>query len=181
MVKLLRREISHPSSPDSADMTRIASGIESLDDILGGFLYSSSVFLVIGPPGIGKTTLGLKFLAESTVEAPGLHYGFYESPQRLRLKGQSLGIDIKGMEDSGALTIAWQPTTEGLLDGLGARLLGVVEDKGMKRVFIDNLSGMTRATTHPARITDFFSALINELRYRGGGIRILGDPRFIWL
>ncbi|RMR04145.1 hypothetical protein ALP93_200205 [Pseudomonas syringae pv. helianthi] len=107
--------------------------------------------------------------ATQTVEAPGLHYGFYESPQRLRLKGQSLGIDIKGMEDSGALTIAWQPTTEGLLDGLGARLLGVVEDKGMKRVFIDNLSGMTRATTHPARITDFFSALINELRSRGGG------------
>lgn len=103
---------SHPSSPDSADMTRIASGIQSLDDILGGGLHSSSVTLVIGPSGIGKTTLGLKFLSESTVEAPGLHFGFYESPQRLRLKGQSLGIDIKDMEDRGALCIAWQPTTE---------------------------------------------------------------------
>jgi circadian clock protein KaiC len=157
----------NPSSPDSADMTRIASGIKSLDDILGGGLHSSSVSLVIGPSGTGKTTLGLKFLAESTVEAPGLHFGFYESPQRLRLKGQSLGIDIKGMEDSGALTIAWQPTTEGLLDGLGARLLSLVEEKGIKRLFIDSLSGMTRVSTNPARITDFFSALMNELRSRG--------------
>ena len=49
--------------------------------------------LVMGPSGVGKTTLGLRFLAESTVEAPGLHFGFYESPHRLRLKGQSLGID----------------------------------------------------------------------------------------
>ncbi len=158
---------SHPSSADSADMTRIASGIASLDDILGGGLHSSSVSLVMGPSGIGKTTLGLKFLAESTVDAPGLHFGFYESPQRLRLKGVSLGIDIKGMEESGALSIAWQPTTEGLLDGLGARLLSLVEEKGIKRVFIDSLSGMTRVSTNPARITDFFSALMNELRSRG--------------
>lgn len=138
-----------------------------MDGILGGGLHSSSVTLVMGPSGIGKTTLGLKFLSESTVDAPGLHFGFYESPQRLRLKGQSLGIDIQKMEDSGALTIAWQPTTEGLLDGLGARLLRLVEEKGIKRLFIDSLSGMTRVSNNPARITDFYSALMNELRARG--------------
>lgn len=156
-----------PSAPDSADLTRIPSGITSLDAILGGGLHSSSVTLVMGPSGIGKTTLGLKFLSESTVDAPGLHFGFYESPQRLQLKGLSLGIDLQQMQDSGALSIAWQPTTEGLLDGLGARLLGLVEEKGIKRLFIDSLSGMTRVSTNPARITDFYSALMNELRARG--------------
>jgi len=65
------------------------------------------------------------------------------------------------------LSIAWQPTTEGLLDGLGARLLKIVEEKGIKRLFIDSLSGMTRTSTNPARITDFYSALMNELRSRG--------------
>ena len=158
---------SRPSSADSADMTRIASGIPSFDSLIGGGLHSSSVTLVIGPSGVGKTTLGLKFLAESTADAPGLHFGFYESPQRLRLKGQSLGIDIKGMEESGALSIVWQPTTEGLLDGLGARLLKIIEEKGIKRLFIDSLSGMTRVSTNPARITDFYSALMSELRSRG--------------
>jgi len=156
-----------PSAPDSADLTRIPSGITSLDAILGGGLHSSSVTLVMGPSGIGKTTLGLKFLSESTVDAPGLHFGFYESPQRLQLKGLSLGIDLQQMQDSGALSIAWQPTTEGLLDGLGARLLRLVEEKGIKRLFIDSLSGMTRVSTNPARITDFYSALMNELRARG--------------
>jgi len=156
-----------PSAPDSADLTRIPSGITSLDAILGGGLHSSSVTLVMGPSGIGKTTLGLKFLSESTVEAPGLHFGFYESPQRLQLKGLSLGIDLQQMQDSGALSVAWQPTTEGLLDGLGARLLRLVEEKGIKRLFIDSLSGMTRVSTNPARITDFYSALMNELRARG--------------
>jgi circadian clock protein KaiC len=156
-----------PSAPDSADLTRIPSGITSLDAILGGGLHSSSVTLVMGPSGIGKTTLGLKFLSESTVEAPGLHFGFYESPQRLQLKGLSLGIDLQQMQDSGALSVAWQPTTEGLLDGLGARLLRLVEEKGIKRLFIDSLSGMTRVSTNPARITDFYSALMNDRRARG--------------
>jgi circadian clock protein KaiC len=121
----------------------------------------------MGPSGIGKTTLGLKFLAKSTPDAPGLHFGFYESPQRLRLKGSSLGIDIEAMEKSGALSIVWQPTTEGLLDGLGSRLLSIVKEKGIKRLFIDSLSGMTRVSTNPGRITDFYSALMNELRSRG--------------
>ncbi|MHC8318983.1 ATPase domain-containing protein [Pseudomonas sp. LB3P31] len=158
---------SHPSLPDSADLTRIASGIGALDGLIGGGLHSSSVTLVMGPSGVGKTTLGLRFLAESTPEAPGLLFGFYESPQRLRLKGRSLGIDIHAMEASGALSIAWQPTTEGLLDGLGAKLLQLVEDKGIKRLFIDSLSGMARVSTTPARITDFYSALMSELRARG--------------
>lgn len=50
------------------------------------------------------------------MEALGLYFGFYEHPERLRLKGQSLGID-REMEESGALSIARQPTIDSLLDG----------------------------------------------------------------
>lgn len=156
-----------PSRPDSADMRRVASGVEGLDEKIEGGLPESSVTLLMGPSGVGKTSIGLHFLAQCSPSEPSLHFGFYETPQRLRLKARALGLDLQALENSGALHILWQPTTAGLLDGLGIRLLDAVERLGIKRVLLDSLGGMARVSTTPARLVEFFSALLNELRARG--------------
>ncbi|MCU9951108.1 ATPase domain-containing protein [Pseudomonas sp. PDM13] len=158
---------SRPTHPDSADLQRIPSGIGGLDALIDGGLARSSATLVMGPAGVGKTSLGISFLAQSTPEEPGLHFGFYESPERLRIKARSIGIDLPSLEDSGALHLMWQPTTEGLLDGLGARLIKTVLEKGIKRVHIDSLGGMARVASNQSRLVEFFSALMNELRALG--------------
>jgi len=158
---------SRPTRPDSADLQRISSGIGGLDALIDGGLARSSATLVMGPAGVGKTSLGISFLAQSTPEEPGLHFGFYESPERLRIKARSIGIDLQPLEDSGALHLKWQPTTEGLLDGLGARLIKTVVEKGIKRVHIDSLGGMARVASNQSRLVEFFSALMNELRALG--------------
>lgn len=44
------------------DSRRISTGIEGLDEILGGGFFSSGSYLVAGPPGSGKTIWGLQFL-----------------------------------------------------------------------------------------------------------------------
>lgn len=62
--------------------------------------------------------------------SPGLHFGFYETPARLRLKAQALGLGLAELERSGAVQLCWQPTTEGLLDQVGARLLEQVQASG---------------------------------------------------
>src|SRR5512147_3169976 len=48
---------------DSLD-TRCASGVEGLDEVLGGGLPSGCLYLLQGDPGSGKTTLALQFLLE---------------------------------------------------------------------------------------------------------------------
>nr|WP_218626614.1 ATPase domain-containing protein [Pseudomonas sp. dw_358] len=158
---------SRPSHFESADLSRLPSGVSALDEMISGGLPRNSVTLAMGPSGVGKTTLGVHFLAAGTPEAPALHFGFYETPDRLRVKARALGLDFAAMEASGALHLAWQPTTEGLLDGLGARLLRLVDLHGIKRVSIDSFGGMTRMANNPARLTPFFSALMGELRARG--------------
>ncbi|WP_437883006.1 ATPase domain-containing protein [Pseudomonas sp. LRF_L74] len=163
---------SKPTRIDCADESRIGSGIASLDALIEGGLPKASVTLATGPAGTGKTCMGLSFLAQSTPEEPGLHFGFYETPQRLRLKARAIGIDLQAMEDNGALHLIWQPTSEGLLDSLGIRLLNAVEEKGIKRVVIDSLGGMARVTTNTPRLIEFFSALMNELRARD--VTVLG-------
>lgn len=171
---------SHPSGGGSDDQGRVSSGIKALDELLGGGLPGASVTLVMGPSGIGKTSLGVSFLAAATPEAPGLHFGFYETPHRLRLKARALGHDFAELEHQGALHIRWQPTTEGGLDEVGARLLSQVQAHGIRRVLIDSLGAFTRLASNPARLNEFFRALTGELRARDVSVMATWEMRDIF-
>lgn len=171
---------SHPSGMGSGELSRVGSGVKALDELLGGGLPGGSVTLVMGPSGIGKTSLGVNFLAASTVKEPGLHFGFYETPQRLRVKASALGYDFAAMQRSGALHVAWQPTTEGVLDEVGARLLHQVKEHGVRRVLIDSLGAFTRLANHPARLNEFFRALTGELRAHDVSVMATWEMRDIF-
>ena len=49
-------------SADVSSSTRVSTGVEGLDAILGGGLPPSHLYLLEGTPGTGKTTLALQFL-----------------------------------------------------------------------------------------------------------------------
>jgi circadian clock protein KaiC len=138
--------------------------VADLDAMICGGLQRGSGTLVIGASGTGKTTLGLNFLARPTPEEPGLHFGFYETPERLKLKARSIGLDLDPLLASGALEILWQPSTENLLDALAHKLLAAVHRRGVKRLFIDGFGAFERAALYPPRLVEFFTALTNELR-----------------
>ncbi|AJQ46303.1 MULTISPECIES: ATPase domain-containing protein [Pseudomonas] len=171
---------SHPSQMGSGTLARVSSGVPTFDEMLGGGLATGSVSLLIGPSGIGKTSLGLAFLAASTPQAPGLHFGFYETPERLRSKAASLGYDFAAMEQGGSLQLCWQPTTEGLLDQVGARLLELVAARGSKRVLIDSLGAFSRLAIDPTRLNAFFRAIAGELRARDVSVMLTWEMRDIF-
>ncbi|WP_412462050.1 ATPase domain-containing protein [Pseudomonas sp. SC11] len=168
---------SHPSDLGSATLKLVTTGVNTLDEMLGGGLAEGSVSLVMGPSGVGKSSLGLAFLAAATPEAPALHFGFYETPARLRLKAGSLGYDFVEMERRGALLLSWQPTTEGLLDEVGARLLTQVRASGARRVVIDSLGAFGRLASDPNRLNGFFRALTAELRAQGVSVLLTWEMR----
>lgn len=63
---------------------RCVTGVEGLDNILGGGIPTSSIVLVAGACGTGKTSLGLEFLARGVMAGePGLLITTVESPDRL--------------------------------------------------------------------------------------------------
>jgi circadian clock protein KaiC len=162
----LESTVTFSAMRDSAHLSVIPSGLASLDPMIGGGLVSSSVTLLLGPSGAGKTSFGINFLGQSSAQAPGLLFGFYESPQRLRLKAAAFGLDFAAMESSGALHIAWNSVTTEMIDKLAINLLRTVEEKGIKRLFIDSLGGMARAAADKTRMLDLFTALMGELRAR---------------
>jgi len=156
-----------PSFADVYTGERRSTGNDRFDEMLHGGLPAATTTALIGPTGSGKTTFGLQFLSACSAEQPGLAFGFYETPPRLRGKAASLGIDLAGLEADGHVELLWQAQGENVLDELGHRLLDAVPRRGVKRLLLDGLGGMIQSAVHPDRITRFFAVLANELRARG--------------
>lgn len=156
-----------PSRADAPSDAVIASGLRELDDMLGGGLPVASTTIVSGPSGTGKTTLGLHFLGACSPEEPGLLFGFYETPPRIALKAQRFGLPLAALLEAGTVEMIWNPSTGGILDAYGQRILEAVDRTGVKRLFIDGLSAFHGHTADPARVHPFFSVLASELRLRG--------------
>lgn len=74
--------------------TRIRTGVEELDRVLGGGIVRGSVVLLAGEPGIGKSTLLLQ--AASRLASEGrrvLYVCGEESAEQVRLRADRLGAD----------------------------------------------------------------------------------------
>jgi circadian clock protein KaiC len=163
----LESALAAPSIVDRPATARVATGVTGLDERLDGGLPESSVSVVVGPAGSGKTTFGVTFLRLATPEHPAVHFGFYETPGRLCAKASAIGIDLDALVEQKALTIVWRPLTENLLDKLAYDLLRAVRELRAERLFIDGLAGFERAAVEPRRMVEFFAALTNELRAMG--------------
>ena len=161
--------LSRPSQSDPGGDGTVPSGLEQLDTMLGGGLPEASTTMVMGPSGTGKTTLGLTFLSACSDATPGLLFGFYETPKRLKAKAIAVCPSLSSLIDDGPVEILWQPPTDDLLDAYGERLLKAVKRRGVKRLFIDGLGAFQSAAagSGTARISMFLTALMNEMRVLG--------------
>lgn len=145
----------------------LSTGIPDLDQMLGGGVRQGSSTLLVGPTGIGKTTLGLEFIRKSTVEEPGLIFGLYEAEDDLIDQSRSLGIDLEPLIRDGVVEMLWRPATENRLDELGYQLINAVRRRGVKRLFVDGINAFQQSAFYPQRVGRFFAALTNELRAEG--------------
>jgi len=150
-----------------ASTDRITTGVAQLDTMTGGGLMAGSSTLLLGPSGSGKTTLGTAFLQPSSKAEPGLHFGFYESPDRLISNAASIGIDLRPAVAAGHLEVLWRPTIERILDSLGNELIDAVRRRKVRRLFIDGWGGFAAAAEAHERLSPFFAAIANELRSLG--------------
>lgn len=160
---LYAHTVPHHATPPS----RRLLGITRLDEMLGGGLVSGSNTLLLGPPGAGKTLLGLHLLTNGAQhDQRGLYFGFYETPDRLLAKADAIGLDMSGAVARQQIDVLWQPPIDNMLDALAERLLAVVAQNNVQRVFIDGMRGFVAANMYPGRMSHFFAALTNELRAR---------------
>ena len=96
---------------------RAGSVVEGLNALLGGGLPTSTVTLISGATGAGKSLLALNFLVAAARRGEhGLLVSLEESPQQLVRNAQAFGWDVQDLMDRGLLDILHVSPSELVLD-----------------------------------------------------------------
>jgi DNA repair protein RadA/Sms len=82
----------------AARLPRIKSGLDEVDQVLGGGIVPGSVILLSGDPGIGKSTLVLQIAAALAQGEHVLYVSGEESAAQIRLRAERLGLGGSTLE-----------------------------------------------------------------------------------
>ena len=138
------------SQPAHAD-TRTLTGVDGLDQLLGGGLPAQRLHLVEGNPGTGKTTLALQFLLEGRrLGESCLYVTLSETAVELQAVAASHGWTLDGIhvfELARSETLASEQYTLYLpseieLGEMAKAVLDIAAQTQPKRVVLDSLSEM---------------------------------------
>ena len=78
---------------EQAAATRLSTGVDEFDRVLGGGVVPGSLVLLGGEPGIGKSTLLLQMAANfADAVGPVLYASGEESEHQIKSRGQRLGV-----------------------------------------------------------------------------------------
>ena len=83
---------------ESQDDSRVESGIEELDRVLGGGIVAGSLVLIGGAPGIGKSTIVIQ-MADHLGRNGGkvLYVSGEESERQIKMRGERLGLQANNL------------------------------------------------------------------------------------
>jgi circadian clock protein KaiC len=179
--------VSNPTPDLPTDrLTRVATGVSGLDDILGGGFTPNRLYLIEGDPGSGKTTLALRYLLEGFSRGEkGLYVTLSETREELEGVARSHGWSLDGftvcelIPSEENLRPDSQPRmfhpSEVELGETTTAVLGEVEKSKPSRVVFDSLSEMRLLAQNPLRYRRQILALKQFFRGRNCTVLFLDD------
>jgi KaiC/GvpD/RAD55 family RecA-like ATPase len=161
-------------------LERCATGIEGLDDILGGGIPRGNMVLVAGSVGTGKTTLCLEFLVRGAERGErSLFLSVTEASQKLIQNLSTFEFFRADLVHDGSLVFVDLPTlydklgleheelTADEIDILIRTIHDLVKDLGVKRLVLDSLTSVCYRIRRDEAIRDFMLRLGQSLSELG--------------
>ncbi len=144
------------------------TGSPGLDKLLGGGLVSGTNTLIVGPSGIGKTTLSARCLLSALERGEtASFYLFDEGLGTFFARSIALGMDLRRYVDKGRLRIHHIDPAE-LSPGEFAQMLrDAVEQHGVTFIAIDSLNAYLQAMPGEQFLTLQMHELLSYLNQQG--------------
>jgi circadian clock protein KaiC len=151
-----------------ASLEPVSTGVAGLDAMLEGGWPRASTTVVQGGTGTGKTLLGLQFRLEGARRGEaGILFMLEETPDQIRGFAQSLGWDLRPLEDSSLLTLSYVSPVELSPDRFLARARADVERLAVRHAVLDSLTSMELGVPSRRRFKELVYALAKDFHARG--------------
>src|SRR3954466_7025242 len=153
-----------------ANLKRVAmsSGINELDQLLGGGIESGSSTLILGPAGTGKSLVAIMFVVAAVARGEkAALFVFDEELGLLFSRMRGIGIDLEAMQAAGRLTIEQVDAAELSPGEFAHRVRRRVDEDEIKTVVIDSLNGYQAAMPDENSLILHVHELLQYLNRRG--------------
>lgn len=142
----------------------IASGIPEIDALVGGGLERGSATMVMGPAGVGKSSLAMQFAVCAAAAGDRVSFFIFEEHRTVFLKrAASLGFDISPAVESGHLSVQQIDPAEMSAGEFAYAVRTAVETHGSTMVIIDSLNGYFNAMPEEHFLTLHLHELLSYL------------------
>lgn len=124
-------------------MDRMSTGIEGLDEMLGGGLPKGQAVAVMGSFGTGKTTFGLQFVQQGLREGEkSIFISLEEDQESILGNARSFGWDLRPFIDQQKLSIVkLEPTdAKNTINRVKSELPAFIKSFGASRIVLDSVS-----------------------------------------
>jgi len=155
---------------------KIKTGIEGLDNILGGGIPKGHCVLLAGSCGTGKTILCEQFLFHGAKKfnEKGVHIALGEPKETLINNMEGFNFFDTKLIDSGMIKIV-DMNQDTRLKGVGMQntqglislIREIIQNNNAKRVVIDSITAIGEGINDERKIRDFVFELGFQLRYLG--------------
>lgn len=152
-------------SIEKIKISRISSGFDELDRVLGGGFVNGSLTLLGGEPGIGKSTLILQICEKFKTDGKVLYVSGEESAEQIKIRADRLGINSENIMFLGETDINAIEQT--------------IEDIDPKLVIIDSIQTMysddiTSAPGSVSQVREITSRIMKMCKMKGITTVIIG-------
>lgn len=152
-------------------ITETKSGLPAMDALLGGGLDSGTSTLLLGPAGVGKSTLAIQYACEAASKGHrSIFFSFDERLDTMLKRADGLGLPLRAHVASGLIEIRSIDPAELSPGEFGhaVRLAANDGDRGaVKIVVIDSLNGYLNAMPEERFLTAQLHELLTYLGHLG--------------
>jgi len=166
-------------------LPKTPTGIQGLDEVLGGGVPRGRPTLVCGNVGCGKTLFAMEFIVRGATQykEPGVFMSFEETEKDLTTNVASLGFDMEKLVADKMIVLDHvyveqgeiQETGEYNLEGLFIRLNHAIESIGAKRVALDTIESLFAGLPNPLVLRAELRRLSRWLKEKGVTVIITGE------
>jgi circadian clock protein KaiC len=129
-----------------ASRVKHSSGIQGIDQLLGGGIEEGTSTLIVGAAGTGKSTLATQFVvAAASRGTRAAMFIFDENPGTLISRCTEMGIDLAGAIESGRITLQQVDPAELAPGEFIQAVRTAVNDQRASILVIDSLNGYLNA------------------------------------